>query len=186
MFEPNYNTIVSTLTQPFEYLVETTNSFIVLEKDLVPLVDINKVPSYQISVELDCIREGISKITEYVKEGFKEPLSILNQFKNYQFLLERSVKEVLKQLFPDGKEKIVIDLLEKEIIERGLKDYTTAKDEILKLCVDEKNCRFFRVKTLNCKQVLENKANEVLKEILTKVAVICSDNVEMISLFIKK
>lgn len=165
-FEPNYPTIISALTKVFEYLVEATNSFTILEKDIVPLVDLKKDPSFPITMELDWIQQGIQKVTECVLLGFVEPNKILKDFKNYQFLLERTPKEVIKQFFGDTKEKIIVDNLDRENIRKSLQTFVQAKQEISTLCINEKNCFFFQVRTQNCKETLISKANELIQHVL--------------------
>lgn len=165
-FEPNYNTVVQTLTRVFEWLVEATNSFTILEKDIVPLVDLRKEPSFPISAELDWIQEGNWKVVECIRLGFTEPNNILREFKNYQFLIERTSKDVIKQFFGDTKEKILVDNLDKENIRKSLQTFVQAKDEIARLCINEKNCYFFQVKTQSCKETLVAKANELIQHVL--------------------
>ncbi len=36
-----------------------------------------------------------------------------------------------------------IEVIDKEMIEKGIREYTKAKEEIEKLCIDVKNCKFF-------------------------------------------
>ena len=165
-FEPNYNTVVQTLTRVFEWLIEATNSFTILEKDIVPLVDLRKEPSFPISADLDWIQEGIAKVVECIRLGFAEPNSILKEFRNYQFLIERTSKDVIKQFFGDSKEKILVDNLDKENIRKSLQTFVQAKDEIARLCINEKNCYFFQVKTQSCKEILVAKANELIQHVL--------------------
>lgn len=165
-FEPSYNSIVSALTKVFEYLVDATNSFTILEKDIVPLVDLTKNPSFPITLDLDWIKEGIEKVTDCVKLAFNEPSNILKDFKNYQFLLERTPKEVIKQFFGDSKEKILVDNLDRETIRKSIHTFVQAKQEISTLCINEKNCFFFQVKTQSCKETLITKANELIQHVL--------------------
>lgn len=180
-FEPSYPAIVQSLNKVFEWLVEATNSFTILEKDIVPLVDLKKEPSFPISLELNWIKEGVYKVTECVKIGFQEPNLILKEFRKYQFLIERTPKEVLKQFFGDSKEKILVDNLDRETIRKSLQAFVQAKDEISTLCINEKNCYFFQVRTQNCKETLITKANELIQHVLVKISEICTENIELIS-----
>ena len=165
-FEPNYQTIVTSLTKVFELLVDATNSFTILEKDIVPLVDLKKEPSFPISLDLDWIQEGIMKVRDCIKLGFQEPNIILKDFKQYQFLIEKTPKEILKQFFGDSKEKILVDNLDRETIRKSLQTYVQAKQEISTLCINEKNCFFFQVRTQQCKETLITKANELIQHVL--------------------
>lgn len=41
---------MGTIIKPLEWLVETVNSYYKLEKDLVPLIDLNRESSYYITL----------------------------------------------------------------------------------------------------------------------------------------
>ena len=67
-------------------------------------------------MENEWIQWGIRKIENYISIGYKRANDILEQFKRYQFLLDRGVNAVLKSLFGDPKDKISIITLEREEI----------------------------------------------------------------------
>lgn len=165
-FEPNAATVQQTLARAFEWLVEATNSFTILEKDIVPLVDLRKEPSFPISLELDWLAQGMGQVAECVRLAFTEPNAIIREFRKYQFLIERTNKEVLRQFFGDSKEKILVDNLERESIRKSLQTFVQAKEEIARLCINEKNCYFFQVRTQSAKEVLINKAQELILHVL--------------------
>ena len=56
-----------TLIKPLDWLVEGTNSFRKLEKDLVPLIDLPKVPSYEITRDLNIIKQAEIDILSFIK-----------------------------------------------------------------------------------------------------------------------
>lgn len=70
------------------------NSLNKLEKDLVPLIDIDRVPSYQIDLNNEWILEGTRRLEILIKRGFEEPNQILNAFKKYNFLFDTSLNQV--------------------------------------------------------------------------------------------
>lgn len=58
-YEPSYQQVLGVLIKPLEWLVETVNSYDRLEKDLVPLLGIEKLKSYEITLENEWIQWGI-------------------------------------------------------------------------------------------------------------------------------
>lgn len=48
-----------------------------LEKDLVPLIDLERQPSFPITEELEWIVEGKKLIEGYIDKGYEEPKMIL-------------------------------------------------------------------------------------------------------------
>lgn len=75
------------------------NGFWKLEKDLVPLIEIDRQISYQLSPELRELVLGKQLLQQYLDYGFKEPNQTLEKFKQYSFLMEKSTASVKKQLF---------------------------------------------------------------------------------------
>lgn len=58
-YEPSEQQVLSMMMRPLEWLVDSVNSFYRLEKDLVPLVDIEKGRAYEISLEDEHIKRGM-------------------------------------------------------------------------------------------------------------------------------
>lgn len=63
-----------------------------LEKDLVPLIDLQRMPAFQISEDLEWLQEGRQQILEFLELSYQEPKHILEQFKEFSFLIEKSQK----------------------------------------------------------------------------------------------
>lgn len=77
-------------------LCNFTNTFDKLESELVPFLYLAKKVSYEISMETDFIMEATNQIRKYLEKGFKEPNEILEKFRKYGFLFERSADKVVK------------------------------------------------------------------------------------------
>lgn len=63
--------------KPFQYLVDATNNVMTLEKDLVPLLDVERKCAYEIDLTHPDIMYQSEQILEFLKEGFIEPSAIL-------------------------------------------------------------------------------------------------------------
>ena len=119
-YEPTITQVIAVLTKPLEWLVETLNGFYQLEKDLVPLVDIDRNKAYEIDATNEWIEWGVKNINDYVQKGYIKANEILESFRKYSFLMDKSVSQVIKQLFGDPKDKPNIVHLEREEIHSRL------------------------------------------------------------------
>lgn len=99
----------------------------------------------------------------------------------YNILFEKNTKLIFKNLFGESKERIIIDNISPEVVEAEIDEFVKARSEIERLCVSQKHCGFFRVHTTQAKEGLINRANELIKAILDKVADVCKDNVDRIA-----
>ena len=107
----------------------------------MPLIDIGKFLAFQIDLKNPIFIASSNEINKFVNWAFEEePNSILESFKQYQFLMERNVNQIVKHLFGDAKDLVQLD---KKEINQKLQEYTKAKDSLQKLIGDNKNCRFF-------------------------------------------
>lgn len=81
-----------------------------LEKDLVPLVEMDARSSFAEieKSEYYLIEEGKQRCLQRITEGFREPIAMLEIYKQFNFLIEKSVGHVVRQLFGDSKEKPLI------------------------------------------------------------------------------
>jgi dynein heavy chain len=106
---------------------------------------------------------------------------VLESFRQFSLLFEKSNSQMMKRMFGDPKEKPTVSNLDLEEITRNIFDYQRAKHEIEKLCIDEKTFSFFQVRTKVAKEALTQKASEILGAILTRSADIVTDNITRIT-----
>ena len=180
-FEPSYEVVKSTLLKPIEMIVQTLQSMPGLERDLVPLVDIKPSVAVVVSMEDPIFLQAARKIEKYIQEGYEEPKEVLENFKQYSYLFEKSQSMMIKKMFGENKDKPIITTLDKEEIERNIFDFLRARHEIERLCIDEIRFTFFQVRTKLAKEALVQKASEVLTLITTKTAEIVTDNIARIT-----
>ncbi len=149
------------LLSPFDTLETISNSFNKIERDLIPLLNLESVPSYPLTKDDPVLMEPSSYIVEFIKEASIKPLEILNQFKYYSYLIEKPTNHVIKELFP-SKGAVSITFLDKDDIEGKLAEIYGAKKTIEKLSIDEVNCGLFQVRTKSAKETLVTRAIEIL------------------------
>lgn len=70
--------------------------------------------------------------------------------------------------------------MDKEEIESKLSELYQAKKTIERISIDEVDCGLFQVRTRSAKEILINRAIEVINEILKKILEICSEGIKSI------
>ena len=83
---------------------------------------------------------------------------------------------IIRSLFGDFKEVIIIDEIQREKVEQQLDKFIRARSQIERLCVSVKNCGFFRVNLVQAKETLISRCNELIRMVLQKVRLICNTN----------
>lgn len=109
-FEPNYSRVLEALQKPFRNLIAATNSFNNMEKDLLSLLDIPERQTYVIDEQNAEIQKGMQRVKAFLDKGYQEAQQIMDNFKKYQFLFERTEKTLLKNIFGSAKEIVIEDL----------------------------------------------------------------------------
>ena len=180
-FEPSYQRILEVLQEPLAQIKEAAESFSIIERDLVPLVEIPKKNVFQVRDELPFLEAQFQEIENYCQRAYQEPSKILEAFTQYNVLFEKNPKHIFKNMFGESKERIIIDNISPELVDAEIDEFVKARSEIERLCVSQKHCGFFRVNTSQAKEGLINRANELIKTILDKVSDICKDNVDRIA-----
>jgi len=71
---PSEQEIRNIFHQPFENIISLTNELTLLEKDLIPLIDIDNKPSLEIDYSYVDIENGSKEIDSYLLEAMKEPV----------------------------------------------------------------------------------------------------------------
>lgn len=158
-FEPGIDSVEELLLLPFEQLEHISSNFNKIEKELIPLLNLDSVPSYPLTRDDPVLSEPSDEIIGMVKEASKRPLEILSYFKAFSHLIEKSTSSILKKLF-EGK--TAINYLDKEDIESKLQELWKAKCTIERMEIDEVNCGLFQVRTRAAKEILVNRALEII------------------------
>lgn len=178
-YDPDLPAVEQILLKPFATLVATTNSFLGLEKDLITLVEIKPKVAYEINENHPDIVEAKTQILKFIKESYEEAQTILEQFKRFNFIVEKSVNSINRSLFGDSKEKSIhISSVDISSIKSKLAELSQAKIDIEQLCIDQYNGRLFQIVTKNAKEVLVQRINEQIAGILNKVSEVTYENSE--------
>ena len=110
-------------------------------------------------------------VLKFLEIGFKEPNEILEKFRKYQFLFERSASKVTKSLFPESGPT-------PEGLNEQLDQIAEAMRTVGSLCINEKNTHFFQVRTQNIKENIFKKATDISNHILVKTVDHCQKMIE--------
>lgn len=88
------------MLSPFETLETISQSFNKIERDLIPLLNLESIPSYPLTRDDPVLAKPIGAVDELIKIAAKKPLEILEHFKFFSYLIEKSTGSILKKLFP--------------------------------------------------------------------------------------
>lgn len=86
-FEPNLDSVEESLLSPFDTLEMISQTFNKIERDLIPLLNLDCVSSYSLTKEDPVLAEPISIVNELIKTASKKPVEILDQFKFFSYLI---------------------------------------------------------------------------------------------------
>lgn len=73
-YEPGLDAVEEVLLLPFEQLEHITSSFNKIEKELIPLLNLDSVPSYPITRDDPVLSEPSDEVIGVVKESSRKPL----------------------------------------------------------------------------------------------------------------
>lgn len=185
MFDPSLETVEDNLTIPFEILHKFSLGFNRLEKDLLPLLNMEAVPSFAVPQEDPILQNPSNEVIAIIKKEWEKPQQILEDFKAFSYVMERQPSEIIEKFFPtDNKGNKInhnVMYLEREEISSKLKEYASARSVIQKLANDEVNCGLFQVRTHAAKELLVTTINGVIAKLLDRIKDMCIDNVKRIA-----
>lgn len=73
-YEPNMESVEEILLSPFETLENISQTFNKIERDLIPLLNLDSAPSYPITREDPVLAEPIHVVSDLIKIAAKKPL----------------------------------------------------------------------------------------------------------------
>lgn len=177
-YEPSQEEVIKNLQSPLQTLIETINTFICLEPDIVRMLNLERKASFAVSEELPLFRDALKYIEELTNKGFEEPNEVLEKFKEYEFLLHKSKDEIAKSFMDKDKnqeKKSVTDL------DEYISKITDSIVKLQGLCINQKNSTFFQIRTAEIKETLIKKAKDILEAVLSRVSNDCMTNVKNIN-----
>jgi hypothetical protein len=121
-----------------------------------------------------------------IAENIVEPERLLGQYKKFEFILNTDPSKLVKELF-NNKERAAEEEDEAlkeaalksplEEIRKILRQYDQAADDIMVLSNDDVDFCMFRIKALDLKKQLCDKANNIKQAILDQTATWCKEKV---------
>ena len=164
-FKPSEDEVLEKMKRPLMWLINSINQLKNLKPDIVNIAKLESKPAFPVSKELPMFSEALEKVDYLVRKGFEEPNQILEQFQQYCFLLSKSGDDSIKINWGKNRDnrKNVEDL------DKQLNRYKTSIKEIQGLCINERNCHFFQIRTEKIKATLIGRAQDRIKEIKKKI-----------------
>jgi len=72
-YEPSQEEVIKTLQSPLHMLIETINTFVCLEPDIVRMLNLKRESSFAVSESLGLFRDALEYVEELTNKGFEEP-----------------------------------------------------------------------------------------------------------------
>ena len=104
-YSPTPETCHSFMQGALDQIITSTNKVNDLESDLMKSLMAPQRPNFPITADFPWVVDAREKITAMFEENIMEPLSILDKFKQYEYLLNIDNKELIDKLFNDKERK---------------------------------------------------------------------------------
>jgi hypothetical protein len=131
------------------------------------------------------ITDALKEIKAMIAENIVEPERLMAQYQKFDFILNTDPAKLVKDLF-NNKERAAETENEANVkadieeIRQTLRKFDQAADDIMVLSNDEIDYHMFRVKALELKTILREKANKIKTAILDQTALWCKEKVTYI------
>ncbi|OMJ85003.1 hypothetical protein SteCoe_13780 [Stentor coeruleus] len=171
-FKPTINKAQNFILECIDWIIEGTNKISKLECELVPFMNIDKTPSFELLETNQKIVWARSEIGKYLEYYSREPLELLKNYKQFEWIGKLKIKEYMKGLY---EEQPSISKLREEMLR-----FKNAKEDVLLMSNDIVNFKFFQVHCLKLKENITVKIEKGMKTLLDKIAKFCADEVQSI------
>jgi len=108
-------------------------------------------------------------------ENCPDPLSLLDEYKKYEYVMNVDKKELIDSLFKGGENRDEKQPL--AAIEERIQHFDTAYTEIMTLSEDEVNYKMFRIMTKKLKEDLADQADKCKERIMEATYNYCKETV---------
>jgi len=72
-FEPSQDQVMENLKSPLVMLIDTINTFVCLEPDIVRMLNLKRESSFPVTEMLPLFKESLAYVEELTNKGFQEP-----------------------------------------------------------------------------------------------------------------
>jgi len=182
-YNPTPEKCLAFMQGSIEMIVNSTNAVTDLESDLMKSLMGDKKPNFPIDQEFPWCKDAMAKIQSMFDENIKEPLAILEKYKQYEYLLNVNKNELIDSLFHNkeraaeegGSEKATLEEIGEQI-----QKYHQAAEEIENLTNNHIDTPMFRVVATKIKDTLANQALKIRDKLIDAVQKWCFDTVNHI------
>lgn len=181
LMEPSFDEFYEKLTEPIRWLTRFLNSLDNLEPDIVKVLGIAPKKIFNLKDSDEIISSCYKKIEKILKRGYEEPIRILQEFEQFNYLLEKPKDEIVK---------IYMEAVKKNKTIASMRGYLDKINDSIKklhnLYSDSHNTIFFQVLTKASKDLLVAKAKDIKKSFLKNIGNKVIKNVSSIKSKYKK
>lgn len=172
-YEPSQKQFLESLSEPIRWIANFVSSIDCLEGDVTR---IQGTPMYKlVSFKDEVVKRVTDNIQSMLKKGFEEPNEVMNGFKPFMYLLDKSKDDIVKNIFDKCKKTGSMSHLDEY-----LQKLCQSINDLDGLYCNEHKGVFFQIKTSELKEHLMSKANEIKLELLRQVSSEVNKNIASI------
>jgi hypothetical protein len=181
-YSPNLNECSDFMVDALHQMIKSTNAVETFENDLMTFLELDKKPSFFMTADFPWITDALKEIKSMIAENIVEPERLLTKYQKFDFILNTDPSKLVKELF-NNKERAAETENEADIkadiqeIRATLRKFDQAADDIMVLSNDDVDYQMFRIKALDLKKTLCEKANKIKQSILDQAATWCKEKV---------
>jgi dynein heavy chain, axonemal len=168
-FKPTIAKTQNLILECIDWIIDGTNKITNLECDLVPFMNIDKTPSFELLQNNPKVLWAKSQITSLLDSFSVDPLSLLARYKKFEWIGKIQIKEYIKNLF---EVQPSIETLRTELIK--LKN---AKDELVILSNNIVNFDLFQIECTEVKKEINLRLEKCMQALLEKIANFCEKEI---------
>ena len=120
-FKPALGEVSEFFTKAFAKLIESVNKVSILEHGLMPFLQTNEQPNFELTEEFPWFQDALHQVTEMIEENIKGPMELLEKYKKYEYILVTKKQKKISDLFEGG--------IEEELSEPESKPQSPSKED---------------------------------------------------------
>jgi hypothetical protein len=80
-------------------MIESTNKVYILENDLMPFLQTEEKPNFELTADFPWFTDALAKVNEILEANIKAPLELLTKYKAYEEIAKTNKTKLVKELF---------------------------------------------------------------------------------------
>ena len=175
-FEPNLEEIQQKFTEPITWTIDFLNSLQTLESDFVKILGLPNEQVFSLDKDFKPFDTMANRLTQMAVDAMRAANQIQEDFSQFQFLLENSSEEIIRQYSEIVKRTKSLDQ-----INENLQKIDSSIVELNSLHCNEIHTPLFLINSGPLKEFLYQKAKSIKEGFLKKVSEIVIESIQQIN-----